>query len=322
MKHAFTALMAGMVIAAGAHAQGWSPQKNVEIVVGSAAGGSNDHVARTLERLFAAHKLVPATMSVANRPGAGGSIANTYVSQRAGDAHFLLIVNSVFLTSHINGHSPLSTADFTPLAMLSEDHAVFIVANGAPLKSGKELAAALAKEPKSVSVGFTAFGGSRHLAGALLVKALGGNVREMRPVVFKGSSEAITAAMGGHIDLVIAGAANAVQHVNAGRARVLAVAAPRRLAGVLSSAPTWREQGVDLVYGNWRSVFAPKGLTSAQIAFWENALRRVSESPEWRADLDKNHLTDNFLTGAALAKDLDQEYAWLKTTLADLRLVK
>lgn len=231
-------------------------------------------------------------------------------------------MNSVFLTNHINGHSPLSTADFTPLAMLSEDHAVFIVANGSPLKGGKDLVAALVKDPKSVSMGFTAFAGSRHLAGAMLVKALGGNVREMRPVVFKGSSEAITAAVGGHIDLAIAGAANAVSHVSAGRARVIAVATPKRLTGVLASAPTWREQGVDLVYGNWRSVFGPKGLSPAQIAFWENALRRVSESPEWRADLDKNLLTDNFLTGAALAKDLDQEYAWLKTTLADLRLAK
>lgn len=86
MKHVFAALVAGM-LAAGAHAQVWSPQKNVEIVVGSAAGGSNDHVARTLERIIAAHKLVPATISVANRPGAGGSIANTYVSQRVGDPH-------------------------------------------------------------------------------------------------------------------------------------------------------------------------------------------------------------------------------------------
>jgi putative tricarboxylic transport membrane protein len=322
MKIASVMVMFAALVPAVVPAQGWSPQKNVEIVVGSAPGGSNDTTARTLESILTARKLVPTAISVVNRAGAGGSLAYSYVSQRTGDAHSVVIASSVFLTNNINGASNLSIADFTPLAMLCEDHAVFMVSNGSPFKSGKDLAAALVKDSKSVSVGFTAFGGSRHLAGALLVKALGGNARDMKPVVFKGSSEAITAVLGGHIDVAIAGAGNAVQHVAAGRMRVVAVAAPKRLSGALSSAPTWREQGLDVVYGNWRSVFAPKGLTPAQIAFWENALRRLSESPEWRADVDKNYLTENFLTGTALQKELEQEYSWLKTTLVDLGLAK
>jgi len=69
-------------------------------------------------------------------------------------------------------------------------------------------------------------------------------------------------------------------------------------------------------------VFAPKGLTPAQVAFWENAFKRVTESPEWRADLEKHYLTDNFLTGAALQKELDQEYSFIKSTLLELGLAK
>ena len=78
----------------GAAAQTWSPQKNVEIVAASAPGGSNDKTARMLEHLFIANKIVPTTITVVNKPGGGAIIANTYVAQRAGDPHYLLIAGS------------------------------------------------------------------------------------------------------------------------------------------------------------------------------------------------------------------------------------
>jgi len=310
-------------LAAGVQAQGWSPQKNVEIVAGSAPGGSNDNTARTMERVLLAHKLVPTTVTVVNRPGGGGSIAYTYVSQRPGDAHYLYIASSGMLSNHIVGSSSLSHADFTPIALLYEDHAVFMVATGSTLKTGAELADRLKKDPRAVVIGFAnAYGSSRHMAAALLMRTLGGSPRDLKPVVFKGSAEAITAVLGGHLDVAVAGAVNAIPHVAAGRMRVIGVAAPQRLGGPLAVAPTWREQGVDLVYGNWRAVFAPKSLTPAQLAFWENALRRMAEAPDWKADLEKNHWTEHFKTGAALQQELEQDYIWLKTTLVELGLAK
>ena len=310
-------------LAAGVQAQGWSPQKNVEIVAGSAPGGSNDNTARTMERVLLAHKLVPTTVTVVNRPGGGGSIAYTYVSQRPGDAHYLYIASSGMLSNHIVGSSSLSHADFTPIALLYEDHAVFMVPTGSTIKTGAELADRLKKDPRAVVIGFAnAYGSSRHMAAALLMRTLGGSPRDLKPVVFKGSAEAITAVLGGHLDVAVAGAVNAIPHVAAGRMRVIGVAAPQRLGGPLAVAPTWREQGVDLVYGNWRAVFAPKSLTPAQLAFWENALRRMAEAPEWKADLEKNHWTEHFKTGAALQQELEQDYIWLKTTLVELGLAK
>jgi putative tricarboxylic transport membrane protein len=307
----------------GTSAQGWSPQKNIEIVAGSAPGGSNDNTARTMERVLLAHKLVPTTVTVVNRPGGGGSIAYTYVSQRPGDAHYLYIASSGMLSNHIVGASSLSHADFTPIALLYEDHAVFMVPTGSTIKTGAELADRLKKDPRAVVIGFAnAYGSSRHMAAALLMRTLGGSPRDLKPVVFKGSAEAITAVLGGHLDVAVAGAVNAIPHVAAGRMRVIGVAAPQRLGGPLAVAPTWREQGVDLVYGNWRAVFAPKSLTPAQLAFWENALRRMAEAPEWKADLEKNHWTEHFKTGAALQQELEQDFIWLKTTLVELGLAK
>jgi len=311
------------VASACASAQGWAPQRNVEIVAASAPGGSNDNTARLIERLLAAGKLVPATLSVVNKPGGGGSIAGTYVAQRVGDPHYLLVTTSGIASNHIVGISTLTPGDFTPIAAMLQDYVVFAVATGSPMASGKDLAERMKKDPKSVSVGFAnTFGGSRHIAAGMLLKSLGGNPRDLKPVVFKGSAEAIPALLGGHLDLVVIGAGNAVAHVQAGRMRVLGVAAPQRLGGALANVPTWREQGVDVVAGAWRGVAGPKGLTPAQVSFWENALRRAAEAPEWRADLDKNFWTEHFVTGAQLKKDLDQEYVAMKTVLVDLGLAK
>ncbi|HEY0338410.1 MAG TPA: tripartite tricarboxylate transporter substrate binding protein [Burkholderiales bacterium] len=326
MKRNVVAMVLSIVFAAAAtaaFAQGWAPQKNVEIVAASGPGGSNDNTARTIERTLVSTKLVPTTLTVVNKPGGGGNIAATYVAQRAGDAHYLLVVTSGMASNHIIGASTLTVADFTPIAMMLQDYVVFAVATNSPMATGRDLAERLKKDPRSITIGFAnTFGGSRHVAAGLLLKSLGGNPRDLKPVVFKGSAEAIPAVLGGHINLAVIGAVNAIAHVANGRMRVLGVAAPQRLTGVLANAPTWREQGVNLVSGSWRGVFGAKGLTTAQIAYWENALRKVAEAPEWKADLEKNYWSDHFVTGAALKKELEQEYASDRAVLVDLGLAK
>lgn len=323
MKFSAIAGAALALCSSAAPAQSWSPQKNVEIVVGSAPGGSNDKTARMLEHLFSVNKVVPTTVTVMNRPGGGANIANTYVAQRAGDPHYLLIAGNALLGNHIIGSSPLTPNDFTPIASMTEDYAVFVVAPGSAIKSGKDLIERMKKDPRSVTVGFAnAFGSARHIAAALFVKGLGANPRELKPVVFKGSAEAIPAVMGGHLDLGVIGAVNVAGHHAAGRMRVVGVAAPKRLPGAFADVPTWREQGVDVVYGSWRGIFAPKGLTAAQSAYWENALRKVAATPEWKTDLERNFWTEHFNTGTELRKNIEREYGEMKAVLADLGLAK
>jgi putative tricarboxylic transport membrane protein len=317
----FTLALCGA--AAIAQAQGWSPSKNVEIIVGSAPGGSNDKTARAVERALVENKLVSTTVSVVNRPGGGSSIAFTYVSQRPGDPHTLLVGTTALLTNHITGRSKIYHKDFTPIATLFKDYVVFVVNAKSPIKDGKDLVARLKADPQSIAIGFaTALGSHNHIAAGLLMKAIGGNVRDLKPVAYKGSSLAITNLLGGHIDLVTTAAGNAAGHVEAGRLRVVGVAAPRRFGGVLADVPTWKEQGVTLVYGGFRSIVGPKGLSADQVAFWEGALRKASETPKWQADLKKNYWSNDFTTGAEFAKELDNTYAAMKSVLADLGLAK
>jgi putative tricarboxylic transport membrane protein len=324
MKTIRFALAAGALLTgATASAQGWVPTKNVEIVAGSVPGGSNDRTARLMEHVLNQMKVVPTSITVVNKSGGGGSIAYTYVHQKTGDPHFLGIVGTGLMSNQIIGSSPIGYKDFTWIATLMNDWAVFAVATGSPLKNGKELADRLKKDPRSLTAGFAnAFGSTRHQALGLMVKTLGANARDLKPVVFKGSAEAITALLGGHIEYVVVGAVNTLTHVANGRMRVLAVSSPQRLYGPLADVPTWKELGVNFTSGSWRGIVAPKGLTQPQVAYWVAALKKMTEAPEWKSDLEKNYWTDDFASGDKLMKDLEEEYAATKSLLADIGLAK
>jgi putative tricarboxylic transport membrane protein len=311
------------VFGSTATAQTWTPTKNVEIVVGSAPGGSNDKTGRSIEKLLNELKLVPTSLTVVNKPGGGGNIMFSYVNSHAGDAHYLMVGTTAMVTNHIVGSSKISYQDFTPIASLFNDYVVFAVNANSVSKTGKDLLERLKKEPQTVPLGFaTSLGSHNHIAAGLLVKTFGGNARDLKAVAFKGSAEAVTGLLGGHLELVTTAAGNVAAHVQAGKLRVVGVSADRRLPGVFANVPTWKEQGVNLIYGGWRSIVGPKGLTAAQVAFWEGALRRASQSAEWKAELERNYWTDDFVTSAQFRKDLDKDYADMKAVLVELGLAR
>ncbi len=316
------ALLVAAACSIPAHAQ-WVPTKNVEIVVGSAPGGSNDRTGRSVEKLLNDLKLVPTSLTVVNKPGGGGNIMFSYVNSHAGDAHYLMVGTTAMLTNHIVGTSKLSYSDFTPIASLFNDYVVFAVNAKSPSTTGKDLVERLKKDPQSVPLGFaTSLGSHNHVAAGLLMKAFGGSARDLKAVAFKGAAEGITALMGGHLELVTTAAGNVAPHVQSGRLRVVAVAADKRLSGPFASVPTWKEQGVNLVYGGWRSIMGPKGLTAPQVAYWEGALRKASQSAEWKSELERNYWSDDFVTSVQFRKDLDKDYADMKAVLVELGLAK
>lgn len=323
MKPACTLAILALLGSGLAPAQGWSPQKNVEIIVPVVPGGTNDKLARAIERTFVGSKLVNTSVTVVHRPGGGNQIAYAYVSQHPADPHYLLMGTSTLITAHAMGSSKMSYADFTPIASIFNDYVVLTVNAASPLKSGKDLIARMRSDAQSMSLGFSSsLGNHHHIIAGLFMKSIGANPRELKTVIFKGSSESLTALLGSHIELVSTGAGNAAPHLEAGKLRVLGVSSGQRLPGTMAVVPTWKEQGVDLVYGSWRSVVAPKGITFEQLAFWENALRKVVESADWKAELERNYWGDFFMTGAEFRKTIDREYREMKGMLVDLGLAK
>jgi putative tricarboxylic transport membrane protein len=323
MKPAHTLALLALLGANPAQGQGWTPQKNVEIIVPVVPGGTNDKLARAIERTLVTGKLVNTSVTVVHKAGGGNQIAYAYTSQHAGDPHYLLMGTTTLITAHAMGSSKMSFDEFTPIASIFNDFVVLTVNTASPMKDGKDLVARMRKDAQSMPLGFSSsVGNHHHIIAGLFMKNIGASPRELKTVIFKGSAEALTALLGSHIELVSTGATNAAPHMEAGKLRVLGVSSGQRLSGTMAVVPTWKEQGVDLVYGSWRSVVAPRGITAEQRTFWEIALRKVVESPDWKAELERNYWGDFFQTGPEFRKTIDSEYRAMKGVLVELGLAK
>ena len=310
-------LGSGSMIASGADS--WMPERAIEIVAGSGAGGAQDRTARTMQQIWKDRGIVKVITSVVNKPGGGGAVSAAYLSQHAGDAHYLVVSSPSLLINHIMGTGKLNYTDLTPLALLFSEYIVIAVREDSSLKTGADLVRRLQDNPASISAGVaTARGGMQHITVGLIAKAAGADVRKMRVVVFNSGGESITAVMGGHIDIVATAAANAAAQVLNGKLRVIGVAAPNRLEGVYANVPTWREQGYDVVASNWRIVLGAPGLTAPQVAYWDAALSRLVQTPEWSEDIKKNDWVGNYLGSAATRAFLAAQYKTLNGVLADL----
>ncbi len=104
--------------------------------------------------------------------------------------------------------------------------------------------------------------------------------------------------------------------------RVIAVSSPERLPDVYAVVPTLREQGVDTVVFNWRAISGTKGILASQVAYWENILQRLTETPDWKAEMVLRGGVTQFTGAAAMKKRMDDEYPLVKALLVDLELAK
>lgn len=301
-------------------AQAWKPEKAVELVVSSAPGGSNDRVARTIQKIVQDQKLVATPVAVLNKPGGNQTISRAYINQNPGDAHYLEIGNPTLIANQVVGRQQYT--DFTPIALLINEFTAFTVRNDSSLKNAQDLVAQLRKDPGSVVIGVSNLGGTNHLTLSLLARAAGVDIKRLRIVVFKTNAEGLTALLGGHIHMVASAVATAIGQMREGKVKIMSVSSPQRMGGDLAQVPTLREQGFDVSLSNWRAIIGPKGLSASQIGYWENVLAKAVAGDEWKTTLEQQFWDGNFLRSREFARYMDNEYAQIKPIMLELGLAK
>jgi putative tricarboxylic transport membrane protein len=318
-------LLASVAAGGWAHAQSgaWRPDRTVEIVVPAAAGGSIDGTARLLQRILQGHRMVDVPVLAINKAGGGGAIALNYLDQHAGDPHYVLTSTMGLMTNHILGRSKVTYTDYTPLATLFSEYMTFVVKPDSPLKTGRDIQAALKKDPHSLNIAIgVAIGATNHLTVALLMSAMGIDVKKLKTVVFQGNAQTVTAVMGGHVDVAPLSVGAALRAAEAGHLRIIGVTADRRGEGALASVPTWKEQGFDVVFTNTRLLIGSRGMTPAQVAYWDAALERAVQTEEWKSAVSKQHGVPDYLGSKQSPVRMKAIYDQLKSALVDAGLAK
>ena len=314
-----------LVCAFSAHAQApaWKPTRPTEIVNPASPGGSVDLMARSLKKFVEDNRLIDVPVNMLYKTGANGAIALDYVNQQQGSGETVFAIAHTFLTIRVTGESKLDWRDLTPLGILFKEYHVIAVHADSPIKDGKDLIERMRKDPSSISFGFFGNRGNHlHLAAAIPLKDAGVDIRRMTTVPYRSGPEALSAVLGGHLDAGLVSAVVAAPHVQAGKLRVLSQTAPQRLGGYLKDVPTWKELGVNVEYATAQGFAGPRGMSKEAVAYWENAIGRMSKDPEWQKILERSLWTGAYMSSAEMGRYYQDEFGKLKGVLEELGLTK
>jgi len=301
-----------------APSQEWKPAGNVDIVVASGAGGSSDRSARVVQKLLTANPAFP-SVSVTNRPGGGGTVAWSFMTQHPGNPNYIASFSPTMLTNYLLGVGKLNYTEFTPLSILLREYILVTVNADSPITSGKALLERIRADPTALSFAFSAAPGNHnHIVIGMMFKAAGADPKKAKVVIQKSGGDGMTSVLGGHIDVLVGAPANALPHIVAGKARAIGLSAPQRQAGATAAIPTLREQGIDAVFFSWRGFIGARDLSALEIAFWDQAFAKAVQGEDWKQELSKNAWSEDLKSAADTRKHLDSEYALLKSMLGEL----
>lgn len=290
----------------------------VKMMIPANPGGGWDQTGRALGAAMQAAK-VAQSVQFDNKGGAAGTIGLAqFVNAAKGDASALMIGGMVMVGGIALNKSPVEISAVTPIARLTSEYEVIVVPANSPHKTINDLVAAFKAEPGKISWGGGSAGGTDHILIGLIAKAVGADPSKINYVAFKGGGEAITAIIGGHVAAGVSGLGEFAEQIKAGRMRALAVSSPTAIDGIR----TLKEQGIDVVLGNWRGVFAAPGITPAQRDSLIAAVRTATESPAWKESLQKFGWDSAFLPGDEYKRFLDEDVKRITAIIDSLGLRK
>lgn len=315
--------LVGAFSAPAALAQAWKPSKTIEIVNPASPGGSVDLMCRYLKKFVEDHKLVDVPVNLIYKTGANGAIALDYVNQQQGSGETLFAIAHTFLTIRLTGESKQDWRDLAPIGILFKETHVTAVRSDSPISDGKDLIARMRAAPASISYGFFGNRGNHlHLAAAIPLKAAGVDILKMTTVPYRSGPEAMSAVLGGHLDVALVSAVNPAGNVQAGKMRVLTQTSPQRGDGYLKNVPTWKELGINVEYATAQGFTGPKGMRPEAVTFWEGVLSRLSKDAEWQKLLDRSLWINAYMDSAQMRRYYESEFGKLQSVLGELGLIK
>ncbi len=273
--------MSVVVCTAGvAQAQAW-PTRPIRVVVGFAAGGGTDAVARGVAPRLS--ELLGQPVVIDNRPGANGALGADLVAKAQPDGYTLHMgaAGTLVIAPHLGANLPFDTfRDFAPVSLAAMSPFIVSLHPSVPAASVRELVALAKAQPGRLTVGSSGNGGAPHLAAELFKSMAGVDIVH---VPYKGLAPAVSDLLGGQIQVVFADVSLVRGHIASGKLKGLATTGSNRLADQ-TDLPTVAESGVPgYAAGTWYGLFAPAATPPEIVARLSEAARKVLDDAEVRS---------------------------------------
>jgi putative tricarboxylic transport membrane protein len=295
------------------------PVTGLRLIVPNNPGGGYDVTARTAAKVMEEADIAR-DVEVFNLAGAGGTVALQRLVNEKGNGDLTMMMGLGVVGARYTNRLKATMADTTPLARLVEEAGAIFVPKDSPYRTLEELITAWKADPGKVTVGGgSAPGGPDHLLPMQLAQAVGIDPKKVNYVSHDGGGELLPAILGSKVAFGASGYTEYIHQMKAGQLRVLAVTSQERV-DVLPDARTLKEQGVDLVFTNWRGIVAPPGISAADKKKLIGALDRLHDSEPWKQELTARAWTDAYLSGDGFAEFLSAQDRKVADVLTKLGL--
>ena len=310
----FLKSLAALATAAALPPTAYAAAANLKMMIPANPGGGWDTTGRALGKALQ-DAGAAASVNYDNKGGAAGALGLAqFVNGSKGDPNALMVMGAVMLGGIITGKPPVSLSQATPIARLTSEYNVFVLPAASPFKTMKDVVEQMKKDPGSVKWGGGSRGSTEHIASAMIARAMGVDPSKINYVAFRGGGEATAAILGGNVTVGGSGYSEFSEYITTGKMRALAVTSDKRLKGV--DVPTLKEQGIDVVIGNWRGVYGGPGITAEQRKQLTELVVKATKSKAWAESLEKNNWTSALMTGPDFDKFVDDEFASLRAVMA------
>ena len=319
IKSATAAVLAATVVLTGCQNSEQSsagdgyPSGPVTMTAGANPGSGFDLTIRSVVDALETDDIVTVPLPVQNRPGGIGSVfLAEMVEQYKGADDQVSVTSLAMMMNELQGMSEYGYRDVTMIARLMTEYFVVVTGPNSAFANLTDIATAITSDPGAVPVGAAI---DDQAPFDLLVAAAGGDPALIDYVSLEGGGEQSAALLNGEISVAIAGVSEVISLVNSGQLAALGVLSEERLPGL--NAPTAREQGLDVTLSNWRGLYGPPEMPEFAVAYWQNALGEMVQSPTWKQIAERNQFTTTFMIGDEFQTFLSETQADVKAALEE-----